>query len=175
MDLTAALQRLLTGVRLRLRRKLWKPNFAGFLLKISTSSNYFLLLLGWCLQLWCSSLRNVHPTTSRSSKAWRTSGACNERCVSWSGAAMPAERAWGETDYAGDNRWTERFRSNFLIAKWTVCNLIEKVVGTSGWKNWKIRNSFAWTFLCWIFGHEEIGLLQGHEKDELIRERLLSS
>ena len=38
---------------------------------------------------------------------------------------MPAERAWGETNHAGDNRSTERIRCNFLTIKSTVCNVID--------------------------------------------------
>ena len=118
--------------------------------KVLTYSNDA-LLLGWCLQLWCSSLWNVHPATSRSPKAWRTSGACNKWRVSWPGTAMPAERAWGETNHAGDNRSTERIRCKFLTVKSTVCNVIDnsQFVRTLCWKNSKKNsNSLQWTFFA---------------------------
>ena len=40
---------------------------------------YVVLLTGWRLQLWCSSLWNVYPRTSKSWMPWRTSCACNQR------------------------------------------------------------------------------------------------
>ena len=83
------------------------------------------LILGWCLQLWCSFLWNVHPGTARSYKARRTSRACNERCVSRPGTAMPAERAWDETNHAGNNRWTERCQCIILIVEPTLHHIID--------------------------------------------------
>ena len=83
------------------------------------------LFLGWCLQLWCSFLWNVHPGTARSYKARRTSRACNELCVSRPGTAMPAERAWDETNHAGNNQWTERCQCIILIVEPTVHHIID--------------------------------------------------
>ena len=72
-------------------------------LEVFTFFSYF--PLARCLQLWCSIVRNVHPGTSKSWKSRRASFADDEPRVERSGTAMPADRPWSETNYAGDNRW----------------------------------------------------------------------
>ena len=72
-------------------------------LEVFTFFSYF--PLARCLQLWCSIVRNVHPGTSKSWKSRRASFADDEPRVERPGTAMPADRPWSETNYAGDNRW----------------------------------------------------------------------
>ena len=41
---------------------------------------------------------------------------------------MPAERAWDETNHAGDNRWTERCRCIILIVAPAVHHIIDNLL-----------------------------------------------